>query len=127
MNYIIDSCVWIDFFVRKMHFEEISSLLIDNVAYTNDAILSELLPSARKNKELDFIECLSGIDTLSLEIDWNEVQEIQYECLKSGINKIGLIDIVIAQNATQNEMGIFSTDRHMELLSRKMGFKLKTK
>ena len=127
MNYIIDSCVWIDFFVRKMHFEEISSLLIDNIAYTNDVILSELLPSAKKNKELDFIECLSGIDIVSLEIDWNEIQKIQYECLKSGKNKIGLIDIVIAQNAQQNEMGIFSTDRHMELLSRKMGFKLKTK
>ncbi len=64
---------------------------------------------------------------MSLEIDWNEIQKIQYECLKSGKNKIGLIGIVIAQNAQQNEMGIFSTDRHMELLSCKMGFELKTK
>jgi predicted nucleic acid-binding protein len=127
MNYIVDSCVWIDFFVRRQHFEEMSSLLIDNAACTNDAVLSELLPSARKNRETDFIECLSGIDVVPLSIDWDEVREIQYECLKSGINKIGLLDIVIAQNAGQNGMGVFSTDRHMELLSHKMGFRLKTR
>jgi hypothetical protein len=62
MNYIIDSCVWIDYFRSKTNFKEISQLLIDNLALTNNIILSELIPSAMANKEYDFIDCLSGID-----------------------------------------------------------------
>jgi predicted nucleic acid-binding protein len=126
MNYIIDSCVWIDFFIKKEHFESISTLIIDDLVYTNKIILSELLPSAKKNRETELIECLSGLELVPLSIDWDEIADIQYNCLKSGINKLGLLDIAIAQNAKQNKMGIYSTDRHMELLSRKMGFKLKT-
>ncbi|MFA6835903.1 MAG: hypothetical protein WCR04_05805 [Fibrobacteraceae bacterium] len=109
MNFIIDSCVWLDSFIRKR--EEISSPLIDNAGRTNDAILSEMLPSAKKNREADFIECLSGIDIMPLAIDRDEEWNIQYECLESGINKIGILDIVIAQNAVQNGTGNFSTDR----------------
>ncbi|MDR1935796.1 MAG: PIN domain-containing protein [Candidatus Accumulibacter sp.] len=120
MNYIVDSCVWIDFFREKLHFHEISGLLIDNLAATNEVILAELIPSARANNEHDFIDCISGINVASLTIDWNEIIEIQYRCVKSGIHKLGLLDIVIAQNAKQNNMGIFSTDRHMILLSEKM-------
>ncbi len=126
MNYIVDSCVWIDFFIKRKHFETISNLIIDDLVYTNEIILSELLPSARKNKEAEFIECITGLELTPMSIDWEEITDIQYNCLKSGINKIGLLDIAIAQNAKQNRMGIYSTDRHMELLSRKMGFKLKT-
>ena len=126
MNYIIDSCVWINFFSKKEHFESISTLIIEDLAFTNSIILSELMPSARKNKESEFIDCISGLELVPLNINWNEIAEIQYDCLKSGINKLGLLDIAIAQNAKQNNMGIYSTDRHMELLSKKMGFKLKT-
>jgi hypothetical protein len=56
MNYIIDSCVWIDYFRNKTNFKEISQLLIDNLALTNKIILSELIPSAMANKEYDFID-----------------------------------------------------------------------
>jgi len=126
MSYIIDSCVWIDFFTKRHNYDSVSTLIIDDLAYTNKIILSELLPSAKKNKENDFIECMSGLELVPLSIDWDEIADIQVNCLKSGINKLGLLDIAIAQNAKQNKMGIYSTDRHMELLSRKMGFKLKT-
>lgn len=123
MNYIIDSCVWIDYFRTKINFKEISQLLIDNLALTNKIILAELIPSAMVNKEYDFIDCLSGIDIVPLAIDWDEIIEIQYQCIKTGINKLGLLDIAIAQNAKQNNIEIFSTDKHMILLSKKMGIK----
>ena len=126
MKYVVDSCIWIDFFTKKKHFESVSNLLIDDLAYVNQIILSELLPSARLKKENEFIDSMSGLELVPLDIDWLEIEEIQYNCLKSGINKLGLLDIAIAQNAKQNKMGIFSTDRRMELLSRKMDVKLKT-
>jgi hypothetical protein len=34
-----------------------------------------------------------------LDIDWNEIIGIQYQCIKTGINKLGLLDIATAQNA----------------------------
>ncbi|MDL2229821.1 PIN domain nuclease, partial [Treponema sp. OttesenSCG-928-L16] len=67
------------------------------------------------------IECLSGLALLPLAADWEEIAEIQYQCIRNGINKIGLVDIIIAQNARQHGLDIFSTDRHMELLARTMG------
>jgi hypothetical protein len=92
MNYIIiDSCVWIDYFRNKINFKEISQLLIDNLALTNKIILSELIPSAMTNKEYDFIDYLSGIDIVPLDIDWDEIIGIQYQCIKTGINKLGLL------------------------------------
>ncbi|MDR1932438.1 MAG: PIN domain-containing protein [Spirochaetales bacterium] len=127
MNYIIDSCVWIDYFKKKINFKEISQLLIDNTALTNKIVLAELIPSARSNKEYDFIDCLSGIDVVPLNIDWSEIIEIQYQCIRAGINKLGLLDIAIAQNAKQNDVAIFSTDRHMILLSQKVGINCRIK
>jgi predicted nucleic acid-binding protein len=125
MNYLVDSCVWIDYSKYKKHFQEISDLLINNLSFVNKIILAELIPSARVFKEYDFIACLSGINVIPLNIDWEEIIEIQYECIKSGINKLGLLDIAIAQNARQNDMGIFSTNRHMILLCQKIGVEYK--
>ncbi|GHT65158.1 hypothetical protein FACS1894110_06350 [Spirochaetia bacterium] len=126
MNYIVDSCVWIDYFKYKKHFQEISGLLINNLASVNKIILAELIPSAQAYKEYDFIACFSGISVVPLNIDWDEIMAIQYECIKSGINKLGLLDIAIAQNAKQNGMGIFSTNRHMILLCKKTGLMCRT-
>ena len=126
MNYIIDSCVWIDYFKYKKHFQEISDLLINNLSFVNKIILAELIPSARIYKEYDFIDCLSGINSIPLDIDWDEIIDIQCECIRSGINKLGLLDIAIAQNAKQNDMGIFSSNRHMILLCQKIGIAHRT-
>jgi hypothetical protein len=45
--YIVDSCIWIDFFSYKKHFEAVSILLTDNCTFVNKVILAELLPSAK--------------------------------------------------------------------------------
>jgi predicted nucleic acid-binding protein len=120
MNYIIDSCVWIDYFNYKKHFQAVSDLLINNFSFVNKIILAELIPSAQVYKEYDFIACLSGINVVPLYIDWDEIIEIQHDCIRSGINQLGLLDIAIAQNAKQNAMGIFSTNIHMILLCQKI-------
>ena len=125
MNYLIDSCVWIDFFGQKKHFKAGSRLLLNNSAVLNEIILAELLPVAKLKKEAVFIDCLSGLKIAPLRIDWPEITEIQYQCLQAGLNKIGLLDIVIVQNAKQNGLALFSTDKHMRFLAQKFGVKLK--
>ncbi|GBR74023.1 toxin VapC-like [Candidatus Termititenax aidoneus] len=125
MNYLVDSCVWIDFFGQKKHFKAVSRLLFNNSAVVNEIILAELLPVAKLQKETAFIDCLSGLETAPLRIDWPEIAEIQHQCLQAGLNKVGLLDIVIAQNARQNGLVLFSTDKHMRFLAQKFGVRLK--
>jgi predicted nucleic acid-binding protein len=125
MKYIVDSCVWVDFFSKREHFEAVSSLLTDNCAFINQIILAEILPSARLKNEIEFIECLSAIETVPLNIDWDEIADIQFNCIKSGLNKVGLLDIAITQNAKQNNMGLFSTDKHIISLCQLLEIQLK--
>jgi predicted nucleic acid-binding protein len=117
MNYIIDSNIWIEFFNKKNFFTLVSKLLMNNNVFINKIILAELIPSSRAKKELKFIECLSCLNVVELNINWDEIIEIQYQCIKKGINKLGLLDIVIAQNAKQNNLGIFTINRHMVLFA----------
>jgi predicted nucleic acid-binding protein len=121
MSYIIDSNIWIEYFNRGNYFDAVSDLLNNNEVYINKIILAELIPSARSKNEKEFIECLYGIEFLELDIDWDEIIEIQYYCIKNGINKLGLLDIVIAQNAKQNNVGVFTINRHMTLLCNLIG------
>jgi len=125
MDYIIDSNIWIEFFNRGNYFDSVSDLLINNEVYINKIILAELVPSARSNNEKELIECLYGIELLELDINWDEIIEIQHTCIKRGINKLGLLDIVIAQNAKQNNVGIFTINRHMILLCNLIGIECK--
>jgi len=125
MNYIVDSCVWIDFFSKKRHFDAISELLLRDEICINSIIFAELRPRAKVDKQKDFINCISALEIIPLNIDWNEIEDIQHNCIKKGMNKVGLLDIAVAQNAKQNEVSVFSTDKHMAFLSKIMGFNLR--
>lgn len=125
MKYLVDSCIWVDFFSHKKHFKTMSTLLTDNCAFVNEVILAELLPSAKLKNETFFIECLSGIEIIPLNINWKEIGKTQISCIKTGINKVGLLDIVIVQNAKQNNIGIFSNDKHIITLGKLLDVEIK--
>jgi len=124
-NYIADSCVWIDFFKNDRHYETIINMIKNDNLYMNNIVLAETIPSSKKRNEIKTIQTLSLIKKVPLSIDWDEVSEIKYLCIKNGINDIGLLDIAIAQNAKQNNMGVFSTDKHFKLLQKVYDFELK--
>ena len=123
MPTIVDSNIWIEFFNKGNFFDSVSELLKNNEVYINKIILAELIPSSMAKKEEEFIECLSGIEIFELDIDWDEIIDIQYQCIKNGINKLGLLDIAIVQNAQQNGADLFTINRHMILLCNLIGVK----
>jgi predicted nucleic acid-binding protein len=43
---------------------------------------------------------------------------MQVTCLRNGINKVGIPDLILAQHAMQNDLSVFSLDKHFSLLSR---------
>ena len=70
------------------------------------------------------IGLLKTIEKVKIEIDWNEIIEMQTSNLKNGINRVGIPDLIIAQNVIQNKLKLFSLDKHFELMKKNIGLKL---
>jgi len=51
----------------------------------------------------------------------------QYKCLKKGINGIGIPDLIIAQNAIQNECRVYAQDQHFSFIKDAIGLKIQGK
>lgn len=49
---------------------------------------------------------------------------MQTENLRNGVNKVGLPDLMIVQNAIQNNAAILSTDKHFFLMKQFFDFDL---
>lgn len=113
---LVDTSVWIDGF-RGGESKEALKKLIDNGSICiNDIILAELLPSIRKRGETELENLLNLLPKVPMQIDRNGLIYMQTENLKHGINKVGLPDLMIAQNVLQNGLTLFSLDRHFELI-----------
>ncbi len=113
---LVDTSVWIDGF-RGGESKEVLKKLIDNGSICiNDIILAEMLPSIRKRGETELENLLNLLPKVPMQIDWNGLIYMQTENLKHGINKVGLPDLMIAQNVLQNGLTLFSLDRHFELI-----------
>ena len=124
MKILIDSSVWIDYFRSGSETNELDYLIDNNFVYTNDLILTELVPFLRLKRQASVIGAMNQVANLPLSVDWSEIQEFQFTCLKAGINGIGIPDLIIAQNAMQNDSFIFSLDKHFRLMQDALSFKL---
>ena len=124
MKVLIDSSVWIDYFRSGSETNELDYLIDNNFVYTNDLILTELVPFLRLKRQASVIGAMNQVANLPLSVDWSEIQEFQFTCLKAGINGIGIPDLIIAQNAMQNDSFIFSLDKHFRLMQDALSFKL---
>ncbi|NQU65803.1 MAG: PIN domain-containing protein [SAR324 cluster bacterium] len=124
MNVLIDTSVWIDYFKFQAETNELDYLIDNNLIFTNDLILTELIPFFRLKRQTSVIETFSEVAKLPLLIDWQEIQEYQYNCLQSGVNSVGTPDLIIAQNALQNDSFIFTLDKHFSLMQDVLNLKL---
>ncbi len=114
MSVLIDTSIWIEYFRNGI--EQLDLLLDENIVVTNELILAELIPFLKVKKQQRIISLLCNIKKISLHIDWNQIIEFQYKCLKNGINGLGIPDLIIAQNAKQNHCEIYTQDKHFKLL-----------
>lgn len=115
---LVDTSVWIDGF-HGGKFSGVIKNLIDRCEICiNDLILSELIPSIRVRKEKELEDLLYLLPRVPMQIDWSGIVSMQTENLKNGINRVGLPDIMIAQNAMQNGVQLLSMDKHFELIAK---------
>lgn len=62
-------------------------------------------------------DVLCAVPKLQMHIDWDEIMLMQTVNLSHGINNVGIPDLMIAQNALQNNVRLFSCDKHFLLMS----------
>jgi len=122
MNGVLaDTSVWIAYLKGRPEDKRVADaldyLLSGDEAVVNDVILTELLPAMQARGEMEAAALMGSLRCPALEIDWKGLRDIQTECLRAGINKVGIPDLIIAQQAVRLDMPLFSLDRHFELIA----------
>ncbi len=124
---LIDSSVWIEYFRGNEIVLPLNKLLDSNSLCINDLILAELIPSIQHRKESNLLALLYTVSRINLDINWNRIIQMQTINLKNGFNKIGISDLVIMQNAIENNIELYSIDNHFTQISNLHGLKLYNK
>jgi hypothetical protein len=116
MSTLVDTSVWIEYFRSGRNSSKLDFLIDENLVVINDLILSELVPFLKVRNQRKIIDLLHSIDKLKLSIDWTQIIDFQFKCLKNGLNGISIPDLIVAQNAKQNDSAIYSLDNHFRLM-----------
>jgi len=121
---LIDSSIWIDYFRNGKNSDSLNFLLSENQVAINNLILAEIVPFLKIKRQIKLIRLLESVENISTDINWNHITEMQVKCLKKGINKIGISDLIIAQNAIYKNVSLYSLDKHFKLISKHTKLKI---
>jgi len=121
---LVDSSVWIEYFKGTERAILLNELIDNNSLCINDLILAELLPAINQRKEVELREMLMSVAKAELKINWNQIVYMQTQNLLHGINKVGIPDLLIVQNAIDNNLQLFSYDKHFWLMSEMFDLRL---
>lgn len=124
MKVLVDTSVWVDYFRSGKKSALLDDLIDQNLVVTNVVILAEIIPALRVSGHAKVVKMLEELKVNDFAPNWAEIMWVQTQCLRSGHNGIGIPDIMIGQNASQNKSRIWSLDRHFRVLSKKVGFQL---
>ncbi len=116
MEVLVDTSVWIDYFRSGEQSDKLEFLIDENLIVINDLIITELLPLLFVKKENKVVKLLKIIKNNMLYPDWDEIIDYQVACLKSGSTGIGIPDLLIAQNSIQNNIPVYSIDKHFKFM-----------
>ncbi len=121
---LVDSSVWIEYFRKGIESSILSNLLDLDLVYTNEIILTELIPVLFHKKEFDIIENLRALAIIPLEIYWEGIIALQNLNLKNGLNRVGIPDLFIAQQCISQNIELWTFDKHFQLMAEHTTLKL---
>ena len=124
MNILVDSSIWIDYFRSGIQSEKLDRYIDQNLICTNDLILAELIPFLKVKKQFRVMKLLKGVTNISLNIRWEKIIDFQNRCLQNGINNVGIPDLIILDNAIQNDLVLFTLDKHFNLINKYIDFEV---
>ncbi len=126
MSVLVDTSTWVDYFRSGKKSRKLDFFIDENLLVTNDLILAELVPFLMFRKQRKVVELLLNIKKLNLSIAWDQIIEFQFKCLKNGLNGIGIPDLIIAQNAMQNQSTVYTLDKHFVLMKEILNIRIQT-
>lgn len=123
---LIDSSIWIEYFRNSNSkiSEEMDRLIDNGNIYTNELILTELIPFIKIKKKPELIQLLETIESFKIDINWKQLREFQMLNLKNGVNQVGIPDLIILQNVIQNKSCLFTIDKHFKMMNQFISFDL---
>ncbi len=124
MQVLVDSSVWIHYFRTGEKTERLDTFIENNQICINNLILTELTPPLRLKRQFKLIYLLQAIERVELVIDWEEIIDYQTLLISNGINRVGIPDLIILQNVIQNDLTLYSFDKHFKLIKKFIQFEL---
>jgi predicted nucleic acid-binding protein len=121
---LVDSSCWIEYFKSSERLNILEELIETNLICINNLILTELIPYLEIKGFTEVIDSLKSIENIPLVINWNIIIQMQTANLKNGINKVGIPDLIILQNIIDNDLILFSLDKHFLLMNELFEFKI---
>ena len=121
---LVDSSVWISYLRNRNAHEKLDELISNNQICTNNLILSELIPFLKVRNQTDIIESLLVLPNIPLAIDWQQIINLQIQNLRNGINRVGIPDLILVDNVANNNLILFSEDKHFSLMKKHYSFDL---
>jgi predicted nucleic acid-binding protein len=121
---LVDSSVWIEYFKGNESVLPLNELIDTNNVCINDLILAELIPSINHKKEEKLKDLLFSLTKNPIQINWNQIIQMQTINLRNGINKVGIADLIIAQNAIDNNLELYTLDKHFSFMNELHGLKI---
>ena len=121
---LVDTSVWFAYFRGDEYTRRLDEDIDANIICTNELILSELLPLIRLKKEDDLADILNTVNKLPLEINWEQIRDYQLTNLRNGINKVGIPDLIIYQNAIATRSTLLTLDKHFQLMANHISCKV---
>lgn len=121
---LVDTSVWIAYFRGDEYTRRLDEDIDANIICTNELILSELLPLIRLKKENELAEILGAVKKLPIEINWEQIRDYQLINLQNGINKVGIPDLIIYQNAIITGAILLTLDKHFQLMANHISCKV---
>ena len=118
MRVLVDSSVWIGYFRGDEESTAVDTLIDDGLLVTNDVILSELIPPLTVRNQFRLISLLKAIRCEPMDVDWDQLVALQVECIRKGINGVGLPDLMIAQQVMKCDFDLYTYDKHFHLISK---------
>lgn len=123
---LTDTSIWIEFFKSKSKMgDKLESLLVENSVWTCGIVVFELLQGVKSEPEkLKILDTLSSLPYVEMtSLLWQKSAELSITLKKEGLN-LPLSDIFIAAIAIENNLSIFTIDKHFEQIPNVMIYKI---
>lgn len=126
-NFLIDTTIWVKYLrgLDSAVKDRISSLVLEDRAYTSEIVIMEILRGSKSDKEYSMLyEDFLALPQLQTDRNvWETAWQTAYKLKRAGVN-IPMADILISTIATHYKCTLIHADKHFNLAAKHTGLKI---